>query len=228
MYARAIFAAGILTVALFFAFDLPREIRESSYAPGVCKIVTYLPRTKYHCTVDQCTCRESWAPACSSVISFLEHNYDPANKKFPPGTPACSNGYKCCQTSCSKCRYCVDLDGEDCYFYDCNCYCSREVNNQACTAGCIVYYAADMVALLAHSNVSMRIHIPFEADETAASAHAARFAAGTVLPCYYRGDDILFDQTYTSWKWTVWGLLGVFPLLVSIGTHVAGHNSLSL
>ncbi len=222
-----------LMFTLFFAFDLPHEIRESAYTPSVCKIETYHTRTKYHCAVEQCQCRESWAPVCSSVISFLEHTYDPDDTSVSPGTPACSNGYKCCQTSCSTCTRCYDLHGENCYTYDCDCYCSRYVNNRACAVGCEIYRTADMVVLLAHSNVSSRVLVPFKADADASSAHAIRFPAGEILTCYYnKNAEILFEKTYTSWKWTTWGLVGVFPLLMSIGflvaNQVAMHKSLYL
>ncbi len=212
--------AVICFTTLFVGLELP-EILRANYVTTACKVLSYQTTKAYHCATEDCQCRESRAPTCKRMISYLERAFSPETciaKDVCPGTQACSNGYMCCQECCGTCSSC-DADG-NCYSYSCNCWCCDSVSNHRCDVACEIYLSGDMVVVLADTNTTARVVLPFGTNVAASQVAETKYAQNNTVVCYHHPTDyyeIVFDVGYTAWKWVVTTLFGIVPLAVCLG-----------
>lgn len=215
--------ALISFTSLFVGLELPEIIR-ANYTTTICRVLEYQTTKDYHCATDECQCLESRAPTCKRVISYLERAFSPdtcLSEGICPGTQTCSNGYMCCQECCGTCTSC-DADN-NCYSYSCNCWCCDSVDNHRCDVSCEIYLWGDMVVVLADTNTTARVLLPFATNVAASRAAETKYSKNNTIVCYHHPTDyydVVFDIGYTAWKWVVTTLFGIVPLLICLSVFL--------
>ena len=140
-----------------------------------------------------------------------------------------------CSQSCSngKCS-------TSCYSYPCNCICISSVGNNQCTVSCNILYTAELfvtykvgddsnitnvnpdgTTVIVNSDNSVTISSnyqqDFEQDLTGATNFVNYYKALKTFKCYYDPNNpyvVALNIAYTSWKWAVFAIFGVIPLMM--------------
>lgn len=210
--------ALVVCLALFctlFATLLYPEIERSRYAPTTCTVTacTIVPR---YCCRETCdVCSLTFEPWCATYRSDYErrdpHQCATDARQCAPDHTVCGGGYRCCATVCDTCRSCTTKDGKQtCRTYTCNCHCSFSTPNTRCVLTCPQCYRVDVV--LTHAHGSGVVRFEHGTDLGAAEARVREFFVTRELPCFYRGNDVVLSNDFSSTTIAVFTLIGVVPL----------------
>jgi len=238
-----------LFFGLFFGLNFP-EIRRNGWPVTQCTITDAQIRPRYcceqiACAINTCASAPPSAPQCSSSISQINSNYNPAtcaanNTTSCPsnvGQP-CDGGYRCCNQCCDICQSCTQsCSGSgsrkscttSCMPYSCNCVCCSWTSHLACTLSCPTCYSVNLSVTYTPWGSSEKYnagyHQEFSGDSNSANAFLHSHMTNSTTRCYYdpkHSDQVLLDVSFTTWKWVISAIFGVFPLaLASVYFFVA-------
>ncbi|KAF7343977.1 hypothetical protein MVEN_01686900 [Mycena venus] len=101
----------------------------------------------------------------------------------------------------------------------CNCYCCSSTSDLYCTLSCPICYKVDLQLLYSSRdgephNVSYVQD--FSKDVNSADSFLNRHLANSTSFCNYNPKDesqVLFDVSFTPWKWAITAIFGILPLL---------------
>ncbi|KAJ7478451.1 hypothetical protein FB451DRAFT_1242037 [Mycena latifolia] len=228
-----------LFFGLFFGLNYPEIIRHG-WPLTRCTVLSSEIASRYCCetSCDTSSCQDapSGSAQCSSVISSINSGYSPSectsnSTSCPSGIgSACDGGYYCCNTCCQTCTSCTSTCSgnpqtctQSCTNYSCNCYCCSSSNDLYCTLSCPVCYNVDLQLRYASRdgeahNVSYVQD--FSKDVNRADDFLNRHITNSTSFCYYNPANeaqVLFDVSFTAWKWAVTAIFGMLPLLITFG-----------
>ncbi|KAJ7263413.1 hypothetical protein C8J57DRAFT_1070456 [Mycena rebaudengoi] len=237
---------GILLVAslalffgLFFGFNYPEIVRHG-WPLTRCKVLSSEIATRYccetSCSTGSCQTAPQGSQQCGSLISSIASGYSPTacsanSSSCPPQIGSiCDGGYYCCNTCCSTCKSCTtsctgnpSKCSQSCTTYTCNCYCCSSSNDLSCILSCPICYTVDLQLLYSARDGTKHnasYAQDFSKDVNKADDFSNRHMTNSTSFCYYNLADyaqVLFDVSFTRWKWAITAVFGMLPLTVTLG-----------
>ncbi|KAJ7430214.1 hypothetical protein B0H11DRAFT_1893838 [Mycena galericulata] len=228
-----------LFFGLFFGLNYPEIVRHG-WPLTRCTVLSSEIATRYccetSCSTGSCQSAPGGSPQCNSVISSIDSGYSPSacasNSSSCPtqSGSVCDGGYYCCQTCCQTCQSCTSSCSgnpttctQSCTSYTCNCYCCSSTSDLYCTLSCPICYKVDLQLLyLSQDGVSHNVSYvqDFSQDVNNADSFLNRHLANSTSFCNYNPKDesqVLFDVSFTTWKWVITAIFGMLPLFVALG-----------
>ncbi|KAJ7845131.1 hypothetical protein B0H14DRAFT_3086397 [Mycena olivaceomarginata] len=214
-----------LFFGLFFGLNYPEIVRHG-WPLARCRVLSAEIATRYccetSCSTGSCQSAPGGSPQCSSTISSIDSGYSPSacalNSSSCPSQSGsvCDGGYYCCQTCCQTCQSCTSSCSgnpptctQSCTSYTCNCYCCSSTSDLYCTLSCPICYKVDLQLLYSSR----------DGESHNVSYLLNRHLANSTLFCNYNPKDksqVLFDVSFTAWKWAITAIFGILPLFVAL------------
>ncbi|KAJ7205009.1 hypothetical protein GGX14DRAFT_368356 [Mycena pura] len=236
----------VVSLALFFGlfFGLNySEIIRHGWPLTRCTVLSADIATRYccetSCATGSCKDAPNGSQQCSALISSIDSGYSPSdcasNSSSCPTQigNTCDGGYYCCSTCCSTCTSCTSICSgnppscsESCTDYTCDCYCCSSTNNLYCTLSCPICYNVNL-QLLYSSRDGNKHNVSYVQDFSKDVSKANNFftshTTNSTSFCYYNPANeaqVLFDVSFTKWKWAITSIFGILPLFVTLGLFV--------
>lgn len=212
------FCASTAWFLLMFFVVLYPNVERASFTRGECAVAAATIASRYRCAVVDCDyCSLSFEPFCSTLASRYQA-LDPGRcetdaGQCAPSRVACSEGFKCCATTCDTCRSCRTVDGKTkCTTSSCNCRCGLSTPSNGCRLGCGVHYT--VVVTASHAGGTGTFSTDFGTDHARAESYLHEWPIGRKFECFYKGAQIVLSVEYDTWRIVVFTLFGVLPLYV--------------
>ncbi|KAJ6582329.1 hypothetical protein B0H19DRAFT_1118053 [Mycena capillaripes] len=238
-FALFLVASLALFFGLFFGLNYPEIVRHG-WPLTRCTVLDSEIATRYCCetSCETSSCRDapSGSQQCSAVISSIDSGYSPSacasNSTSCPTQigSICDGGYYCCATCCSTCTSCTSscsgnppTCSQSCTTYTCNCYCCSSTNDLYCTLSCPICYNVDLqLSYSSRDGVTHNVSYvqDFSKDVNKADNFFNQHTTNSTSFCYYNPaneNQVLFDVSFTKWKWAITAVFGMLPLLITLG-----------
>ncbi|KAJ7110644.1 hypothetical protein C8R44DRAFT_800384 [Mycena epipterygia] len=218
-----------LFFGLFFGLNYPEIVRHG-WPLTRCTVLSSEIATRYccetSCSTGSCQSAPGGSPQCSSVISSIDSGYSPSacasNSSSCPSQSGsvCDGGYYCCNTCCQTCQSCTSRYTK--HWNKCNCYCCSSSSDLYCTLSCPICYKVDLQLLYSSrdgESHNVSYVQDFSKDVNSADNFLNRHLANSTSFCNYNPKDesqVLFDVSFTAWKWAITAVFGILPLFVAL------------